>query len=1359
MYVNSVSFNYVGLNNASPSIEKSCIELTSRRLGSIYLVVLMLTSALFVSVSSIMVPTIVHATAAAITTVSPVSDSPTVPGEVDVRKIITVTGSGFLLADAGGCTITAIPTGSTVGTLYIDLISCSISGVSPFSFTGYFRVGVGSSAGSYDITVTSTVTAASSAAKTAAFAVTPAVALSPKSGAAGTPVTVKGAGFSKISVTSCTVLATAPVQFNTCSQTVDGILVAQFIVKSGLPSGSYLITGQDGTGGTGCSGSLCSASALFTIVGGPILVLSPPTGYTGTIVTVTGSGYSGSDTYVDLQEGGTNPAGGTTDLWGLPTKIRCTVSGGSIVGAPACQFTVKSNALGKKPPDLYSVYGIGQTGDYSMAQFIVLSNFQLTPKSGGRSTTLVTLSGSGFVTSWTSCTPTTVPATPVLYPSVTCSVDTFGILTGSFYVDANAAFLTYTVRLSDVDHIVQGSVSDTFTVTTATLLLTPGTGFTGQTVTVSGYGWSLSDTSVRLFSPTMPDGSSALWGAPYPLTCLVSGGSITSCTFTVRSDALGGGYTVTGQGIPYSDSTTAVFSVLSKLVVTPKSAGGAVTVTLSGSGYIKAWPDCHSQLNVAALKPWEPALSTPTCSVDASGHLTGSFAVFDWPTAAQIISYTITLTDTGSSPNWVYVFPGSAFDTFTVLAPTITLNPNHGGTGSAVTVTGTNFSLKDTSCEILWEGNPVAGSSCSVTSGVVSGQFTVPVSVSHVPAGYTVTVNGRPATPPATPPSPPPPDSAIAIFTVGPTIALNPASGRAGASVLISGSSFATGDAGPCTITSSPSNIISSPTCTISASGGVSASFTVVAGALAGSYTISVTGTLLDHGEASFTVPSAPTLTLDTPSGPASTLVGVSGSNYAGTGACILTSAPGGLFTSYACALSGGMLTGAFAVASGTLPGTFYTITVTTNGGAGDTASAIFGVTTGIVETLTLNPTSGPAPTVVSGSATGFLSDASCQLISGPPGLFSSSNPPCTIMGGGNINVGFTVSSSATPGAYTVIAIGNTGKSASGTFTVTAVTTTTTTATVGEFTISINPDSLTLDPGAVSTIAVTVQSTGSFNSPVTLSIPTFPSGVTGGFSPNPVTPPAGGITGSVLSLAVSPSAPGSTTIVNLSGTGGGISTTAGLTLIVTSVTTTSTISTTSTGLWVAPKCVIATATFGSEAAPAVQFLRNFRDHLVLGTKAGSAFMDVFNAWYYSFSPSVASYIAANDPLRAPMRVLLYPLLGILGLSSLTYPLFGSSPEFAVVIAGLVASSLIGLVYLTPFTFLGMRALTKRRRIRTTDLAKGSLISLAVALALLTAGELMGSFLLLAAGSSVVVLTCVIAVPVIAGLAIVRPATQ
>jgi hypothetical protein len=44
-------------------------------------------------------------------------------------------------------------------------------------------------------------------------------------------------------------------------------------------------------------------------------------------------------------------------------------------------------------------------------------------------------------------------------------------------------------------------------------------------------------------------------------------------------------------------------------------------------------------------------------------------------------------------------------------------------------------------------------------------------------------------------------------------------------------------------------------------------------------------------------------------------------------------------------------------------------------------------------------------------------------------------------------------------------------------------------------------------------------------------------------------------------------------------------------------------------------CIIATVTFGSEATPEVQLLRSFRDHLVLSTHAGSAFMNAFNLLY------------------------------------------------------------------------------------------------------------------------------------------------
>jgi hypothetical protein len=116
-------------------------------------------------------------------------------------------------------------------------------------------------------------------------------------------------------------------------------------------------------------------------------------------------------------------------------------------------------------------------------------------------------------------------------------------------------------------------------------------------------------------------------------------------------------------------------------------------------------------------------------------------------------------------------------------------------------------------------------------------------------------------------------------------------------------------------------------------------------------------------------------------------------------------------------------------------------------------------------------------------------------------------------------------------------------------------------------------------------------------------------------------------------------------------------------------------------------CLIATATYGSELSPQVQFLRGFRDNTVVSTFAGSSFMTVFNRFYYSFSPSVASVIADNSPLRDVMTVVLYPLIGILHVSSVSFSIFYSLPELGVVIAGILASSFIGIVYFLPFILL------------------------------------------------------------------------
>ena len=114
-----------------------------------------------------------------------------------------------------------------------------------------------------------------------------------------------------------------------------------------------------------------------------------------------------------------------------------------------------------------------------------------------------------------------------------------------------------------------------------------------------------------------------------------------------------------------------------------------------------------------------------------------------------------------------------------------------------------------------------------------------------------------------------------------------------------------------------------------------------------------------------------------------------------------------------------------------------------------------------------------------------------------------------------------------------------------------------------------------------------------------------------------------------------------------------------------------------------PRCVIASAAYGSELAPQVQFLRMFRDKSVQSTFAGCNFMKAFNAFYYSFSPAVALMVAENHILSQIARMLLYPLVTILQLSSSIFHLLGFTSEIAVVASGVFASASIGISYMTP----------------------------------------------------------------------------
>lgn len=73
-------------------------------------------------------------------------------------------------------------------------------------------------------------------------------------------------------------------------------------------------------------------------------------------------------------------------------------------------------------------------------------------------------------------------------------------------------------------------------------------------------------------------------------------------------------------------------------------------------------------------------------------------------------------------------------------------------------------------------------------------------------------------------------------------------------------------------------------------------------------------------------------------------------------------------------------------------------------------------------------------------------------------------------------------------------------------------------------------------------------------------------------------------------------------------------------------------------------CFIATAAYGSSFSPEVMAFRKFRDDMLLTSKIGTVFVNL----YYRISPPLASFIQRDDFLRAVTKYLiLAPILRLL----------------------------------------------------------------------------------------------------------------
>lgn len=115
-------------------------------------------------------------------------------------------------------------------------------------------------------------------------------------------------------------------------------------------------------------------------------------------------------------------------------------------------------------------------------------------------------------------------------------------------------------------------------------------------------------------------------------------------------------------------------------------------------------------------------------------------------------------------------------------------------------------------------------------------------------------------------------------------------------------------------------------------------------------------------------------------------------------------------------------------------------------------------------------------------------------------------------------------------------------------------------------------------------------------------------------------------------------------------------------------------------------CIIVTATYGSEMAPEVTYMRQVRDEMIASNRIGEALVAHWNTFYYSWSPPIAHMISTHKELQHISQVLILPLIGVIhGTASIYSNIVYLNSSIASIVAFLFASISSTKIYIiTPF---------------------------------------------------------------------------
>ncbi|MGB6463925.1 MAG: Ig-like domain repeat protein [Nitrosotalea sp.] len=776
----------------------------------------------------------------------------------------------------------------------------------------------------------------------------------------------------------------------------------------------------------------------------PSISMSTTNAVPGSVIQISGNGFSSSDTSVTVNNlqgteifsytpisglgcqssrGGLVPPSGTFVCPAVAyTQETCPVSGGSF----SCYFMVPSvpsaeacNSSSCAGNELGFLSATGSSGDEARLRASITEGMSIVPNEGTDATT-GTLYGTGYLGT-VKLAGIPIPITDVSLSLFGDDTNVNGLSNNYFYQAVIFGIAGSPVRclpaptgqLSDngpctfpygivgapgvhtitAAGLISGDVPDktytsSFLVTSSSgfIFLSENSGSSGSIVNIIGQKFDSTDTSVKLFF-----GSSDI--TP-PSGCPVSSGSF-SCNVVIPpvTGTVSGNIAAVGNVLGDSASNFFTAFPAATISTSPSSGPLGTEITITGSGFV-------SGVSHVSIFLQQSAFFFPygtNCSV-SDGSINGKCSI-SIPISSGLSPGPYTLIAQGDQGDG-----GST--TFNVSpSPTFSFSPISGLPGSSATVTGSDFESSDTSVVLsLGSTNVTSSSGCPVAGGAFSCIITIP----EISQGFQVfTAIGNAGD-----------GSELPFQVLGPTINPSVTSGTAGTEVTVTGTYFATSDTSV-TLSLGSTNITPSSDCPVS--GGTFSCVVIVPPVSAGTYPISAVGSSGDSGPtAGFLVLNA--VSISQSSGPPGTQITVTGSSFAiSDTSATFTFGSTNVTPSSGCPVVGGVF--ACVVTIPSISAGSYSITVT--GSSGDEGVSNFGVGNGV----SISPSSGSIGSLINVSGTGFFRSPVTITFIATYGTASSDTIVATCPASGASNTLLSITSPCSfnipvesPGAYTISA-------------------------------------------------------------------------------------------------------------------------------------------------------------------------------------------------------------------------------------------------------------------------------------------------------------------------------------------------